>query len=233
VAALHEAGLIANVADLYSLTLSALVAVSLFGRKDRGPDGRDIVVPSKLADNVLAAIAASKRQPFARVLYALGIRHVGDVTAQLLVEHFPSLDALQAATAEEVAAVPGLGPAVSGALRQYFDEARNQQTLAQLRAHGLRLAEEVPQRSAGPLSGKTFVLTGKLASFSRPQAAARIKQLGGKVGESVSRATDFVVAGEDPGSKLAKAQAAGVAVIDEAALLGLLSAADAAESRPS
>jgi len=231
VAALHEAGLIANVADLYSLTLSALVAVSLFGRKDRGPDGRDIVVPSKLADNVLAAIAASKRQPFARVVFALGIRHVGDVTAQLLVEHFPSLGALQAATGEEVAAVPGLGPAVSGALRQYFDEARNQQTLAKLREHGLYLAEEAPQRPAGPLSGKTFVLTGRLASLSRPQAAARIKELGGKVGESVSRATGYVVAGEEPGSKLAKAQAAGVTVIDEAALLDLLAAA--AESKSS
>ena len=233
VAALHDAGLIANVADLYSLTLSLLVDVDLFNRKARGPDGRDIVVPSKLADNVLAAIAQSKRQPFARVLYALGIRHVGDVTAQLLVEHFPSLDALQTATAEEVAAVPGLGPAVSGALRQYFDEARNQQTLATLRAHGLRLAEEAPQRRTGPLSGKTFVLTGKLSSLTRPQAAARIQELGGKVGESVSRATDFVVAGDEPGSKLAKARAAGVQVIDEAALLDVLSAADAAEGRPS
>ena len=126
--------------------------------------------------------------------------------------------------------MPGLGPAVSGALRQYFDEARNQQTLAKLREHGLYLAEEAPQRPAGPLSGKTFVLTGRLASLSRPQAAARIKELGGKVSESVSRATGYVVAGEEPGSKLAKAQA-GVTVIDEAALLDLLAAA--AESKSS
>lgn len=223
VAALHAAGLIENVADLYDLSLGRLVNVPLFSRKAKGPNGEDIVVPSKTAENVLAALAASKQQPFARVLFALGMRHVGSVTAEALAAHFGDIDALQAAGAEELAAVPGVGSVVAEAVRQYLDDERNRQTLAALRAHGLCfVAERAADRGARPLDGATFVLTGRLATLTRGEAQTRIEALGGKVGSSVTRATTAVVAGEDPGSKLDKARALGLPVLDEAAFLDLL-----------
>jgi DNA ligase (NAD+) len=222
---LHEAGLLTNVADIYELSLSTLVEVPLFSRQAIAPTGEQIVVPSRNAEKLLAAIAQSKEQPFARVLFALGIPHVGFVTAQSLVEHIPSLDALEGATEEEIAEAPGIGPIVASAVRQYLADERNRETLARLRGHGLRFVEEAPQRAEGPFSGMTFVLTGRLESMTRPQAAARIQTLGGRTTDSVSKATSYVVAGEDPGSKLAKAQKAGVTVLDEPAFLGLLAAA--------
>jgi DNA ligase (NAD+) len=230
VAALHGAGLIDNVADLYDLTLSKLVDVPLFSRKDRGPGGEDIVVPGRLAENVLASITESKRQPFARVLFALGARHVGSVTARALVEHFGSLDALLAGSVDDLAAVPGVGPVVAEALRQYLDDPHNRETLEKLRDRGLRFAEEERSGQGGPLAGRTFVLTGRLASSSRGEAQARIEALGGRVGSAVSRATDYVVVGEDPGSKLAKAQALGVARLGEPEFEALL---DGLRSTPS
>lgn len=222
VAALHDAGLIADVADLYGLTLSLLVDVPLLARKAKGPNGEEIAVPSKLAHNVLAAIAASKQQPFARVLFALGIRHVGAVTARALTGTFTTLEALEAATPEELAAVPGIGAVVGEAVAQFFADGRNQETLAKLCAHGLRFVEDAPYVVAGPLNGKTFVLTGRLESMTRSQVGARIEALGGHVGDSVGKATDYVVVGEDPGSKLAKAQALGVKILDERGLLELI-----------
>jgi len=222
VTALHEAGLIANVADLYDLSRSKLVDVPLFSRKAKGPNGEDILVPGKIAEYVLTSLEASKRQPFARVLYALGIRHVGSVTAQALVEHFPSIDALEAATADEIARVPGVGTVVAEAVKDYLADERNQETLAKLRIHGLRFVEEAPQRAEGPLRGKTFVITGTLVSFSRAEARQRIEGLGGKVTDSVSKSTDYLVAGAGPGSKLAKARQVGVAVIGEDEFIELL-----------
>jgi DNA ligase (NAD+) len=229
VAALHDAGLIADVADLYGLKLSALVDVPLLARKAKGPNGEEIVVPSKLADNVLAAIAESRRQPFARVLFALGIRHVGAVTARALAETFTTLDALTAATPEALAAVPGVGAVVAESVAEFFAEAHNQEMLAKLRAHGLRFVADAPRASTGPFSGKTFVLTGRLESMSRPQAGTRIEALGGRIGESVSKAIDYVVVGEDPGAKLAKALALGVTVLNEGELLELIAAGDAGD----
>jgi DNA ligase (NAD+) len=225
---LHEAGLLTNVADIYELSLSTLVEVPLFSKKSRAPDGdrwRPIDVPGKNAEKLLAAIGESKEQPFARLLFALGIPHVGFVTAQSLVEHIPSLDALEAATEEEIAEAPGIGPIVASAVRQYLADERNCETLAKLRVHGLRFVEEAPRRAEGPFSGMTFVLTGRLESMTRPQAAARIEVLGGRTTDSVSKTTSYVVAGEDPGSKLAKARKAGVTVLDEPALLDLLARA--------
>jgi len=222
VVALHDAGLVGNVADLYDLTLSRLVDVPLFARKAKGPDGQDIVVPNRFAETVLASIQASKRQPFARVLTALGIRHVGGTTAQLLVEHFPSLDKLERAGEAEIAEVPGIGPVVAATVEQYLADPHNAETLAKLRTHGLRFVEEAPQRVEGPLSGKTFVLTGTLDTLSRTEAGERIAALGGKVASSVSSRTDYVVAGATPGSKLAKAQKAGVEIVDEQAFLAML-----------
>ncbi len=222
VIALHDGGLVTNVADLYDLTLSRLVDVPLFARKAKGPDGQDVAVPNRFAEIVLASLEASKQQPFARVLTALGIRHVGGTTAQLLVEHFPSLDALEAASETDIAEVPGIGPVVAATVEQYLADPHNRETLAKLRAHGLRFVEEAPRHAEGPLSGKTFVLTGTLDTLSRTEAGERITALGGKVVSSVSSRTDYVVAGASPGSKLAKAQKAGVEVIDEQALLAML-----------
>jgi DNA ligase (NAD+) len=221
VAALHEAALVGNVADLYDLSLSSLVGVPLFSRKDRGPDGKEIVVPGKLAENVLAALEGSKRQPFARVLFALGMRHVGAVTARALVERFATLDELQAATADELAAVPGIGAVVAEAVRQYLGDAHNRETLDKLRAHGLRFTEE-PGGGGGPLAGRTFVLTGRLEAYTRGEAQARIEALGGRVGASVGKGTDYVVAGADPGSKLDKARKLGVPTLDEVAFAALI-----------
>ena len=226
--ALHEAGLVGNVADLYDLSLSRLVSVPLFARKDKGPDGQEIFVPNRFAENLLASLKASKQQAYARVLFALGIRHVGGVNAQLLVEHFPSLDELQGAAEDEIAEVPGIGPVVAGSVEQYLADPHNRETLAKLRAHGLRFVEETRLRPEGPLSGKTFVLTGTLDTLTRGEAGTRIEALGGKVTGSVSSRTDYVVAGASPGSKLARAQRAGVEVLDERAFLELLGGFDAA-----
>jgi DNA ligase (NAD+) len=221
-AQLYEAGLIDNVAGLYDLTLSRLAEADVLTRKDKAPDGAEIKVPSKLAEKTLAAIEASKERPYARVLFALGIRHVGSVTAQSLVERFPSVDELMAASEEAIAEAPGVGPVVAGGIREHFSDEHNVETVERLREHGVRFVEEAPRRVEGPFSGLTFVLTGRLESLTRPQAGERIQALGGRTTDSVSKATSYVVAGEDPGSKLVKAQKAGVTILDEAGFLELL-----------
>ena len=215
---LHQGGLVANVADVYDLTREKLVDLPGFALDKK-------TGAAKRADKVLASIEASKQRPFAAVLYALGIPQVGFVTAQALVEHFPSMNALEAAGEEQIAEVPGVGPVVASAVRQYLGDESNRETLAKLSAAGLRFIEEAPQRAQGPFSGLTFVLTGRLESMSRPQAAARIEALGGRTSAAVGKATSYVVAGEDPGSKLVKAQKAGVTVLDEPAFLDLLAGA--------
>jgi DNA ligase (NAD+) len=225
---LHGQGLIENVADLYGLErehfvrleAGKVVALPGFGGKTRkGEDGAPELVEARRADKVLAAIEQSRQRPFARVLYALGIRHVGAVTAQALVERYPSMDALLSAAAEDLAEIPGIGEVVAEAVTQYLGDEHNRETIEKLRAAGVRLLEDRPSRAGGPLTGMTFVLTGKLPTLTRGQAQALIEAAGGKVTGSVSRATDYVVAGEEAGSKLAKAGALGVSVIDEAGLL--------------
>ena len=237
VALLHEQGLIENVADLYRLRRehlvrlegSEVVALPGFGVKTgKDEDGALEIVEARRADKVLAAIEESKGRPFARVLFALGIRHVGGVTAQALVERYPSMDALLAAGAEDLAEVPGVGAVVGEAVEQFLGDAHNRETIEKLREAGVRLVEDAPARAEGPLTGKTFVLTGKLPSLTRGQAQELIEAAGGKVSGSVSKATDYVVAGEDAGSKLAKAGSLGVAVVDEAGLRDLLGGGDTA-----
>jgi DNA ligase (NAD+) len=240
VALLHEQGLIGNVADLYDLRREHFVRIEagrvvnlpLFGAKTRtGEDGALEIAEAKRADKVLAAIERSKERPFARVLFALGIRHVGGVTAQALVVHYPSMDALLAAGADDLAEVPGVGPVVAEAVEQFLGDEHNRETIEKLRASGVRLVEEAPVRREGPLTGLTFVLTGRLPSLTRGQAQTLIEAAGGKVASSVSRATDYVVAGEDAGSKLDKATALGVSVIDEAGLVELAGGAQGAPGR--
>lgn len=234
VALLHGQGLIRNVADLYALRREHFVRVESgdvvalpgFGGKARKDEAGELqLVEAKRADKTLAAIAASRERPFVRVLYALGIRHVGAVTAQALVERYPSVDALLAAGAEDLAEVPGVGPVVAEAVEQFLGDEHNRETIEKLRAAGVRLVEDAPARPQGPLVGRTFVLTGKLPTLSRGQAQELIEAAGGRVGGSVGKATDYVVAGEDPGSKLAKAEALGVTVVDEAGLRELLGGA--------
>jgi len=217
---LYAEDLVRDVADLYALRREDLVELEGFALDQK-------TGAAKRADRVLGSIDDSRTRPFARLLFALGIRHVGAVTAQALVEGFPSIEALQRASVEELAEVPGVGPIVAEAVAQHLADEHNRATLETLRAAGLRLAEEHPRRAEGALAGTSFVLTGKLPSLTRGEAQALIEAQGGRVSGSVSKTTDYVVAGEDPGSKLAKARRLGVATLDEAGLRHLLAAAEA------
>ncbi len=224
VSRLVESGRVADVADYYSLTEDELAATST-GRVNK--DGEIIRLGHTIAAKLVAAIEASKSRPFARVLFGLGIRHVGKTTAELLADAFPSMEALAAAGEDELAEVNGIGPKVAHGVWLFFRTPDNVSVIERLRAAGVTMAaeamapgEEVPQ----VLSGLTFVLTGTLASsgMTRDEAGARLRAMGAKVSGSVSKKTSFVVAGEAAGSKYDKAVSLGVPVLDEAALLHLL-----------
>jgi DNA ligase (NAD+) len=217
---LYAKDLVHDVADLYSVRREDLVGLEGFALDQKTGE-------AKRADRVLSSIDESKARPFARLLFALGIRHVGAVTAQALVEEFPSIEALQAASVEDLAGVPGIGSVVAEAVKQHLDEGHNRAALERLRGAGLRLVEEHPRRVGGRLAGKSFVLTGKLPSLTRGEAQALIEARGGRVSGSVGKATDYVVVGEDSGSKLAKANRLGVTTLNEDALRELLEAAEA------
>lgn len=205
---LYEQELVRDPGDLYALTEEQVAALERMGKKS--------------AANVVASIQSSKNRGLSRVLFALGIRHVGDETAGLLAEHFGSIDALIAAAPDEIAAIPGIGRTVAESVRAHFDEERNREVLEKLRAAGVRLLAERGAAREGPLAGQAYVLTGTLAGFTRNEAEARLKQLGAAVTGSVSKKTVAVIAGESPGSKLAKAEQLGVPVLDEAAFRALL-----------
>jgi DNA ligase (NAD+) len=178
----------------------------------------------KSVDNLLAGIERSKQQPLARVLAALGIRHVGTTTAELLADHCGTMDAIIAASAETLQEVEGIGPEVSASVREWFDSAAGRETIAELKAVGVNMTQPQARRpaSGGALSGKTVVVTGTLAKHSRGEIEALIKEHGGKPTASVSKKTDYVVAGESPGSKLDKAQELGVPVLTEEQFESLL-----------
>ena len=201
--------LVHNPADLYKLGLAALANLERMGEKSAG--------------NLLAAIEKSKKTTLARFIYALGIRNVGEATAKDLARHFGSMDALMDADEQALLEVPDVGPVVAASIREFFREPHNREVIEQLRAAGVHWQESEPAaRARGRLAGKTFVLTGTLPNLSREQATALIEAEGGKVSGSVSRKTDYVVAGADPGSKLAKANELGVTVLDEDGLMRLL-----------
>jgi DNA ligase (NAD+) len=207
---LYEAGLVRNIADIYRLREEDLLRLEGFKEVS--------------ARKLLRAIEASKSRPWPRLLYALGIRHVGAVTAEAVAAVLPSLDALLGASAEDLARAEGVGPVVAGSILDFLSSEANRETLARLKEAGLCLRQEVPAAPAqGPLSGCTVVITGGLDAFSREDAKRAVVRAGGKVTESVSRRTSFVVAGRDPGTKLQKAQSLGVPVLDEAAFLEVLS----------
>lgn len=228
VAQLLERKLVTSIADLYSLTdaeLQQLQHEVTTRDKKTGEEKtrtQSLVGPKERAD-LLAEIEESKKLPLNRVLFGLGIRFVGERTAQLLAEEFGSMEALMSASAEELERVSEVGPRVSQAIREFFDEEKNRELIRKLQAAGLTMTAEKRKKSS-QLEGLTFVLTGTLPNLSRDQAKARIESAGGKVSGSVSKKTNYVVAGEEAGSKLDKARELGVKVIDEAALEQLLGA---------
>jgi DNA ligase (NAD+) len=204
-----DEGLIASFADIYDLTAERLTELDRFGETSAG--------------NLVRAIEASKEQPFHLVLYALGLPGIGFVNARNLARHLRSMDALLAASGEEIAEVEGMGPILARTVHETLAEPRVRELIEQLREAGLQMEEEgEAPPSEGPLVGKTVVLTGTLPNLTRPEATARIEAAGGKVTGSVSKKTDYVVAGEDSGTKLTKAQELGTEILDEDALLELL-----------
>jgi DNA ligase (NAD+) len=227
VMALVEFDQVRTVADLYALSVDDFVEMK------RRADERDDTVPetakagkiaTRWADNLVAAIRASQETTLERVLYALGIRDVGESTAKTLARHFGSLQPLMDADEDTLKQVPDVGPVVAARIAHFFAQPHNREVISALQAAGVHWQEGAPKRSAdGPLSGKTVVLTGGLESMSRDEAGDRLEALGAKVSGSVSKKTSIVVAGEAAGSKLAKAQELGVEIWDEAKLLAFLS----------
>jgi DNA ligase (NAD+) len=207
---LVDGGLVRTPADLYRLDLAALAGLERMAEKS--------------AANVLAAIARSKDATLGRFVYALGIRHVGEVTAKDLARHFGSLDALMAADGAALAQAPDVGPVVAESVARFFAQPHNREVIAQLRAAGVHWTEGAPARAAtaGPFAGKIVVLTGTLSAMTRDEAKERIEAAGGRVTGSVSKKTDFVVAGSDAGSKLDRARELGIEVLDEARLRAML-----------
>ena len=206
---LVERDLVRNPADLYGLDVATLAGLERMGAKS--------------AAKLVEALERSKTTTLARFLYALGIREVGEATALTLASHFGTLEALMAAGEERLRQVPDIGPVVAAAIRAFFQEPHNQAVIARLRAAGVRWPEsEVKRAIEQPLAGKIFVLTGTLESLTRDRASDRLRSLGAKVSGSVSKKTDYVVAGREAGSKLDKARELGVTVLDEAGLLALL-----------
>ncbi|HEX6665267.1 MAG TPA: NAD-dependent DNA ligase LigA [Solirubrobacterales bacterium] len=203
-------GVIGDVADIYDLTEERLVGLDRFAEVS--------------ARNLVAAIDASRQRPFKRVLYALGLPGVGYVTAEALADHFGSIDALHEADPEAIEEVEGVGPIMAVQIAEALADEPTWALVEKLREKGLRLEASESERRAtgGPLEGKTVVLTGTLPELTREEAAALVKAAGGKVTSSVSKKTDYVVAGESPGSKLAKAESFGTEILDEAALLALV-----------
>ncbi|MDE3095193.1 MAG: NAD-dependent DNA ligase LigA [Chloroflexota bacterium] len=178
----------------------------------------------KSVDRLLASIEASKQRPLAQVIFALGIRHVGGEVASILANHFGSMDALMAASTEEIDEIPGIGTTIAESVREFFSLDENRQLVEKLRAAGVNMREASGGAREGPLSGLTFVITGRLERFSRDGAESLVKRNGGTVTSSVSKKTSYVVAGAEPGSKLAKAQQLSSEILDEDAFVALLEA---------
>lgn len=209
---LVDGGMVRTPADLYSLELAPLAGLERMAQKS--------------AANVLAGIARSKDTTLPRFIYALGIRNVGEVTARDLARHFGTLDALMVASAEELQQAPDVGPIVAESIAGFFAEPHNREVIGKLRGAGVRFAEGAPERAAtgAAFAGKIVVLTGTLALLTRDAAKERIEACGGRVTGSVSKKTDYVVAGAEAGSKLERAEELGVAVLDEEQFLKLLGA---------
>jgi DNA ligase (NAD+) len=210
---LCERGLVVDVADIYSLSKDTFLCLERLADKS--------------ADNLVAAIETSKSRPLAKLLVGLGIRHIGPTAAVALAADLGHMDRVAAASVEDLVAVEGVGPIIAESVQRFFAAERNREVVEKLRAAGVNL--EGPKRagsaaagSALPLAGLTFVLTGTLAGMTRDEAQAAIESAGGKVSGSVSKKTAYVVAGENPGSKLDKAGSLGVPILDEDGFRALL-----------
>jgi DNA ligase (NAD+) len=208
VAALQARGLLRTAADLYRLTEDQLKELEGFGE----------VSARKTVQNIVA----TRERPFGRVLFAIGLEEVGEVTGRNLAQRFRSIDALLAAAPEQIEETPGVGPKMARRIHEQLAEDQMRALIEDLRREGVRMEVEGPPPAEGPLSGRTLVLTGTLPTLTREEATERVLAAGGKVTSSVSRKTDYVVAGESPGSKLEKAERMGVPVVEEAGLLALL-----------
>jgi DNA ligase (NAD+) len=231
IGALVEFDHVHTVADLYKLTLDDFLAmkqqadelaeaIPQHADKSGVKSGK---IATRWAENLVAAIDASRNTTLERLLYALGIRDVGESTAKTLARHFGALEPLMAADEETLRTVPDIGPVMAAHIAHFFAEPHNREVIAALQANGVHWKEGAPQRSSvGPLVGQTVVLTGGLESMSRDDAGAKLEALGAKVSGSVSKKTSFVVAGEAAGSKLVKAQELGLEIWDEARLLAFL-----------
>ncbi|MEX0800328.1 MAG: NAD-dependent DNA ligase LigA [Dehalococcoidia bacterium] len=205
---LMDKGLVKDPADVFSLTREQLLELERMG--------------PVLADKILANIEAAKSRPLARLLFALGIRHVGSEIAGILANEFGSLDAIAGASVERLEAAPAIGPKIAQSVRAYFRDKRNRRIVEKLRRAGVKMEGERVAPREGPLSGKSFVITGSLSSMRRSEAEARLKALGADIASSVTKKTSYLVVGADPGSKLQKAEQYGVETLDEQALLRLL-----------
>jgi DNA ligase (NAD+) len=208
VANLVDRGIVRDFADLYRLRPEDLVQIDGFAEKS--------------ARNLVHAIAASRRRGLARLLYALGIPHVGEHVARVLAARFGILSRLGEASAQELAAVPGVGPRIAESVATSLREENNRRVLERLRLAGVTTSEAAG-RHDGPLAGKTFVLTGELERFTRAMARERIERLGGRVTDSVSGNTDYLVVGRSPGRKLGQARRLGVRTLDERAFDEMMS----------
>jgi DNA ligase (NAD+) len=201
-----ELGFVGDVADIYYLTADQLLPLEGFAEKK--------------VENLLAAIETSKGQPVARLLTALGIQGIGGTVAHVLMDHFRSLEALAAATPEAMEQIPGIGPKLARSVADWFGRGPNRRVVEKLVAAGVRTEAEVVEATGPqPLAGRAFVITGTLPTLSREQAKAHVEAFGGRVTGSVSGKTDYLLAGERAGGKLAKAEKLGVPVIDEAELM--------------
>ena len=210
--------LITTPADLYTLNASDLASIERTG---------DLSI-----SNLLKGIEASTSRPFAKVLFGLGIRHVGKTAAETLAQAYPNIDALMSATADELEALPDIGPIVADALVTYFKNPTTQHVVAQLREAGVQLHREETTQQSTLLAGKSFVLTGSLETMTREEAGERIKQLGGKVSSSISKNTTYLIAGAAAGSKLTKAEKLGVPIMSETDLLDLLQSEETTSPLP-
>jgi DNA ligase (NAD+) len=208
VASLQRHELVKTAADLYGLTAEQLMELEGYAEIS--------------AHSVVGAIEASKQRPFARVLFALGIEEVGEVTGRNLAQRFRSIDALLEASPEEIEQTPGVGEKMARSIRAQLDDERMRKLIADLRRVGLRFHEAGPAPADGPLAGKAVVLTGTLPNYSREQATEMIQAAGGRVTSAVSKKTDYLVAGESAGSKLEKAKRLMVPVLDEDGLREML-----------
>jgi DNA ligase (NAD+) len=211
---LFKKGLVNNIAEIYALEgkREELLKLEKMGEKS--------------IDNLLEAIRKSKGRPLSRVIFALGIKHIGEEMAEILTGEFPSLDKLAQASREELMDIPAVGPKIADSITAFFRQEENHNIIRRLKEAGVFPEEATARPEELPLSGIEFVITGRLETFSRQEAEARIKELGGITKDNVTRKTNYVVAGADPGSKLARAQELGIEILDEPGFLEKLEKAN-------